>query len=239
MAISYLNKKGRELPYFLCHKLTWFIFRLFCRVHLITLEAPPLEGACILASNHISHFEPSIISSFFPRPLDWITMEELFDHPWSKRFFSGINAIPVDRFGTNPQKNRRSLHTILSRLTEERAIGICPEGGIRTGPSSILEGASMKPGLASISILSNAPVIPCVILGSDRLYKLSQWARRPHLWIIIGKAILPPSKTATKQEKAAFQNRLSDAFPALQAELFRRFNLCRDDLPKTAQERRS
>ncbi|MFI0347868.1 MAG: lysophospholipid acyltransferase family protein [Chthoniobacterales bacterium] len=232
MAIFSLNKKGSQFPYFLCRKITRLIFRLFCRVHLVTLETPPQYGPCIVASNHISHFEPTIISSFFLRPLDWITMEELFHHPWSKKFFLSLNAIPVNRLGNNPSSHRKSLRTILERLAQQRMVGIFPEGGIRSQAASILEGAPMKPGLASISILSQAPIVPCVVLGSDRLYHAATWFQRPSLWIIIGKKILPPSKKATAEEKKSFQEQLSAVFPTLQAELCQRFHLSHNDLPK-------
>ena len=202
------------------------------------LETPPRQGPCIVASNHISHFDPAILGAFFPRAVDWMAMEKLFHYRWSARFFSSVNVIPVNRFGTDFQANRRSLHVILSRLAEGRAIGIFPEGGIRVGASSILEKAPMKPGLVTISILGKAPIIPCVILGSDRLYDPAQWFRRPQLWIIIGKAILPPIKRTTDDEKKVFQETLSAAFPALQAELCKRFHLTNDDLPKPPQARK-
>lgn len=102
----------------------------------------------------------------------------------------------------------------------------------------MLEGAPMKPGLATISILSQAPIIPCVVLGSDRLYNAAVWFQRPSLWIIIGKKILPPSKKATADEKKSFQEELSATFSALQAELCQRFHLTNDDLPKTPQARK-
>ncbi len=193
-----------------------------------------------MASNHISHFEPALLGAFFPRVLDWVAMKELFYHPWSARFFSWLNVISIDRFSKEFSANRRSLHTIIARLKQGHAIGIFPEGGIRTGKDSILEGASMKPGLATLSLLSQAPIIPCVVLGTDRLYIGRNWLRRPPLWIIIGKPITPPlSKTTNKEQTFSdFQQHLSVIFPELQEELCRRFKLISEDFPQTAQERK-
>lgn len=226
--------------YACCSLLAALILRLFCRVHLVILEAPPKHGAFIMASNHISHFEPAILGAFFPRALDWVAMEELFQHPWSAQFFSWLNTIAIDRFAKDLQANRRSFRTMLGRLAQGRAIGIFPEGGIRAGRESILEGAPMKPGLASLSLLSQTPVIPCVVLGSDRLYSSKIWLQRPSLWIIIGKPITPPSLTATPREKTRFdfQQRLSAAFPELQRELCCRFQLSEEDLPKAPRIRK-
>ncbi len=50
-----------------------------------------------------------------------------------------------------------------------------PEGGIRDGKASIVNGAPMKSGFALLSALSNAPILPCVILGSERLCNGKNW----------------------------------------------------------------
>ena len=225
--------------YFLCCFLVRLIFRIFCRVHVIILEQPPATGALIIASNHISHFDPPLLSAFFPRALDWIGMNELFKHPWSARFFSWLRVIPIDRFGKKAASNRHALKKILSRLSERRALGIFPEGGIRSGAASILEGTPMKPGLATWSQLAQAPIIPCVVLGTDRLYAKQAWFQRTSLWIIFGKAIAPPALDGTNRDKElhCFQKKLAAVFPELQQELCERFQLCNDDFPKTAKER--
>jgi len=227
--------------YYCCSFLARLLFRAFCRVHLVVLETPPVEGPCIVASNHISHFEPALLGGFFPRPLDWIAMEELFHHPLGKWFLGHLHVISIDRFGKNLNHNRQSLRSILERLRVGRAIGIFPEGGIRSGASSILEKASMKPGLTTLSLLSQAPVIPCVVLGTDRLYLLKNWLRRPSLWIIIGKPIQLPSKEERNREQALldFEEQLCSIFPALQKELCERFQLTPEDLPQTATQRRA
>lgn len=222
--------------YFLCCSLARFLFQLFCRVHVVILEQPPATGPLIMASNHISHFDPPLLSSFFPRQLDWLGMDELFKHPWSARFFSWLGVIPIDRFGKKSGSNRNALKKMKASLAAGRALGMFPEGGIRSGTSSILELAPMKPGLVTWSLLAHAPIIPCVVLGTDRLYAKKAWRQRPHLWIIVGKAIHPPITKTIDREKN-LQQQLNTAFPALQQELCERFQLCDDDLPKRAQER--
>lgn len=213
-----------RLLYVCCSQLAGLIFRTFCRVHVVMLEEPPQQGPLIMASNHISHFEPPLLSALFPRDLDWVAMEELFRHPWSAHFFSKLNLIAIDRFEKDANGNRRALQTMIKRLSQGRAIGICPEGGIRTGEASILNGAPMKSGLATLSFLTQAPIIPCVVLGTERLYQKKTWLQRPHLWILIGKKIIPPLKTKSSREEVLgdFQNELSAIFPALQEELLKR-----------------
>jgi len=211
------------------------IFSLICEVRVVRLAPVPRSGPLIMASNHISHFDPPIISGFFPRRLDWLTMEEMFRNPWGKRIFTALNCIPVDRGG----KDRSSLRHALQRLSEGRVIGIFPEGGIRAGATSILNGATMKPGLAALSIHSGVPIIPCLLLGSDRLYKRSNWFHRIPLILLIGHAITPPQKQkVSPEERRVFSLHLASMFLSLKEEAIARFHLSPYDLPQTPQARK-
>lgn len=228
------------MTYFLCQQLAYLLFRCFCRVHLITLEEPPQQGSLILACNHISHFDPPLLSAFFRRPLTWVAMEELFSPPWAAHFFSWLGVIPVDRLGKKSLSNRHSLKAMKTALANKKVLGLFPEGGIRSGTASILEGGPIKPGLASLSASTKTPIIPCVILGTDRLYSSKAWCHRPPLWIIMGKQIPPPVLPEKGRASALhlFEKEVSSVFPLLQQELYHHFQLKHDDLPKTAQERR-
>ena len=188
-----------------------------------------------MASNHISHFDPAILSGFFPRRLDWLAMRELFGANWSERVFTWLNCIPVDRSGSDRTALRQAFH----RLADERVIGIFPEGGIRAGEWSILNGAAMKPGLAMLSIHSGAPVVPCALIGSDRLYKPDNWLRRTTIYLIIGDAVEPPKEEACQPGvRERFAADLSKAFISLKEEAIARFNLSEEDLPQTPQARK-
>jgi len=211
------------------------LFLITCRVRVVELVPVPRSGMLIMASNHISHFDPPILSGFFPRRLDWMAMGELFATPLWKRVFTLLNCIPVDRGGGD----RTSLRTALHRLEDGRVIGIFPEGGIRAGGYSILNGAAMKPGLAALSILSGAPVIPCALVGSDLLYKPVNWLRRTTLHLVIGEAVEPPKRDSGQPgARERFSGELSRAFVSLRDEAVARFGLSPEDLPQTPQARK-
>jgi len=225
----------RTVFHWMVIKGCWLLFSLTCRVRVVTLAPVPKRGGLIMASNHISHFDPPIMSGFFPRRLDWMAMGELFGTPFWRGVFTRLNCIPVDRGGGD----RTSLRTALHRLEEGRVIGIFPEGGIRAGEYSILNGAPMKPGLAALSIMSGAPVIPCVLIGSDRLYKKTAWLRRTTLHLVIGDAIEPPKEDARQAgARDRFVTDLSRAFVSLKEEAVKLFGLSTEDLPQTPQARK-
>lgn len=225
----------RTIFHWLVIKGCRLLFLITCRVRVVELAPVPRHGGVIMASNHISHFDPPIMSGFFPRRLDWMAMGELFGTPFWKGVFTRLNCIPVDRGGGD----RTSLRTALHRLEDGRVIGIFPEGGIRAGEYSILNGAPMKPGLAALSIMSGAPVIPCALIGSDRLYKPVNWLRRIPLYLVIGDTVEPPKQDARQPgARERFAEELSRAFVSLQKEAVARFGLSPEDLPQTPQARK-
>lgn len=230
-----LERILRTVFHWLVIKGCRLLFTLTCKVRVIILSPVPKRGALIMASNHISHFDPPIISGFFPRRLDWLAMEELFRSPTGKRIFTLLNCIPVERGGNDRTSLRHALH----RLADGRVIGIFPEGGIRAGDWSILNGAEMKPGLPALSIHSEAPIIPCALIGSDKLYKPSNWLRRTTLYLVIGEAIQPPKKDAKQADaREMFSKELSRAFTEMRDVTVRRFGLVPEDLPQTPQARK-
>ena len=162
------------------------LFAMKPRIRVVYYHEIPMQGGFILASNHISHFDPPIITPLLPRRIDWIGMTDLFRGRILRGLFTGLNVIPIAR----NEPDRAALRIAVKRLREGRVVGIFPEGGIRDGAGSIINGAAMKQGVTLLSTLSRAPIIPCVILGSDRLYNLRNWLpwRRPKIWIGCGES---------------------------------------------------
>ena len=208
------------------------IFRLAGRVHIEHLAPIPPTGPLILASNHVSHFDPPLVGAFFPRQVDWMAMEELFQNARFARGLALTGAFRVNRDGSD----RTALRTAARRLQAGRVVGIFPEGGIRAGATSILEGAPMRPGLAALSILAKAPVLPSVIAGSDRLYHKKNWlpGRRPPIWIVTGVPIPPDSEP----DRAALRERIATAFIDLKNHLAAQPGFRPEDLPQTPQARK-
>jgi 1-acyl-sn-glycerol-3-phosphate acyltransferase len=203
-------------------------------VHVTRLAPVPESGPLILACNHISHFDPPFAGSFFPRHVDWMAMEELFRDKRFARLLEIVGAFPVHRDGTD----RTALRTAVRRLQAGRVVGIFPEGGIRAGETSVLEGAPARPGVGALAVLANAPVLPCVVAGTDRLYHKKNWWRRPPLWALTGELIVPPALEDREAARREVHDRLAAAFPALKADLVARFRLEERDLPRTPQARK-
>lgn len=217
--------------------LAGVIFACLGRMHILHRERTALRGAWILAANHISHFDPPLLSVAALRKLDWMAMLELFQHPVVAAWLRSIDTFPTDR----ERVDRESVRIALERLRRGHVLGIFPEGGIRDGARSVLEGAPPKAGVATIAQLARAPIVPCAIVGADRLYDrrlLLPPRRRIEVWIAFGEPITAPAGLEKRMERAYLERALSEAFPRLFTELREQFALTADDLPHPPARRK-
>ena len=215
--------------------LVRFVFGCVARVHVLGGENANRAGGFLLASNHISHFDPFLIGLRVRRKVDWMTMAEFF-RPAALGFaLHSIDAFPAER----DRADLKTIRTAIIRLKTGRIVGIFPEGGIRDGARSLLEGAPLRPGAATIAQIADVPVVPCVILGTDRLYSKKQWLpfRRTSVWIAFGKPISCFAELQKSQARERIDSELAAAFRNLYAELREKFRLTADDLPKSPRER--
>jgi 1-acyl-sn-glycerol-3-phosphate acyltransferase len=233
--VNLARRIWRECLWQFASKSMFLLFAGNARIRVILYHEIPKHRGFILASNHVSHFDPPIITSYFPRRIDWIAMSDLFRGRILDGLFSDLNVISIERNGPD----RAALRIAAKRLKEGRVVGIFPEGGIRDGAASIVNGAEMKQGVGLLSALADAPVVPCVILGSDRLYNVRNWLpwRRPGVWIGCGTPILPLRDQTGEEEKQSMGKLLSSEFIKLKERVCEDFGLTEADLPHPPRER--
>lgn len=213
------------------------IFALLGKVRCFHPERSAIAGPCVLASNHISHFDPPLLSVVSHRMIDWMAMKELFKYRLVVFYFKLIGTFSTDRDNVD----RASVKTALERLKNGRVVGMFPEGGIRAGARSLLHGAPMRPGAGVLAQMAGAPILPCVVLGTDRLYIRGNWRLfgRTPFWVGFGEPIRPPAEMSKAEARAYLDRELAAAFPRLLDEMRAHFHLTDDDIPKTPQERRA
>ena len=211
------------------------LFGYSSRVHVIGRENAKRRGGFLLASNHISHFDPFIISSVVRRKIDWMAMAEFFPMPIVGLFLRAVDAFPAVR----DRADRKTIRTAIERLKNGRIVGVFPEGGIRDGGRSLLAGASVRAGASTLAHMAQVSIVPCVILGSDRLYAKRSWLpfRRTPVWIGFGKAISNFPELERSAARERIESELTSAFQNIYAELRERFQLTADDLPHPPRER--
>jgi len=211
------------------------LFGYSARIYVIGGERINRADGFLLASNHISHFDPFIISSVAPRKIDWMAMAEFFPLPIVGFFLRAVDAFPAER----DRADRKTIRTAIERLKSGRIVGVFPEGGIRDGVRSLLEGAQLRAGASTLAHIAGVPIVPCVILGSDRLYAKRSWLplRRTPVWIGFGRAISHFPELEKSVARARIEQELTSAFQEIYAELRQKFQLTADDLPRPPRER--
>ena len=157
----------------------------------------PLEGAAILAVNHLSYADPVILGAALPRPLYFLGKSGAFKNPLIGAWFRAMGQIPVDRAAGH---NDDAVTAILAHLANQRVVGIFPEG-TRSRPGRVRRG---KTGVARLAALSGVPVIP---IGLDTGDFWPMHATLPRLgakiYVNVGEPMplsLAPSDAEDKQK---------------------------------------
>jgi 1-acyl-sn-glycerol-3-phosphate acyltransferase len=211
------------------------LFGCVARVHVLRGQNANRPGGLLLAANHISHFDPFIISSVVRRKIDWMTMAEFFRFPFLRFLLRAVDAFPADRH----HADRKTIRTAIERLKSGHIVGLFPEGGIRDGGRSLLEGAPLRPGAVALAHIAGVPIVPCVIVGSDRLYSVKRWLplRRTPVWIVFGNPVPHFPDLQKAQARERIESELAAAFKNLYVELQQTFQFTPDDLPHSPRER--
>jgi 1-acyl-sn-glycerol-3-phosphate acyltransferase len=121
-------------------------------------EHVPKTGAVIVASNHISFWDPPLVGTAAVREQHFLAKGELFRPPlgWLIRSF---NAIPIRR-GVADLSGLAKARDV---LRAGRSLILFPEGTRARGG----ELRSARPGLGMLAVATDALVVPTCILGSD------------------------------------------------------------------------
>lgn len=115
------------------------------------------RGGFILASNHVSFYDPPMVGGTTDRPLYFLARKTLFGTPLLHWWLSSINAIPVDQ----DRPDMVGVKRIIKLLKQGEGVVLFPEG------SRSYDGVPFPamPGVGLIVAKANVPVLPCRIFG--------------------------------------------------------------------------
>ncbi|MBN1269678.1 MAG: 1-acyl-sn-glycerol-3-phosphate acyltransferase [Kiritimatiellae bacterium] len=161
--------------------LTRGFFRLFYEMEIKGLEHVPLEGAAILAPNHINYFDAPMLMGFLPRPVYFIAASTGFKLPVWAALMRLFGTIPVER----GKADASTIKTALKVLGRGDALGIFPEGTFTQDGHTV----AAKMGAAHLAIKSGAPIVPVTIAGAFHSWpRLGPQTRKlPRPWKILLK----------------------------------------------------
>ena len=170
-----------KILYYTGWLLTRLITRLVFRIRVTGQEHFPDEGGFILATNHISYFDPLLAGSWTSRQVYFFAKQELFKNKFFGTIIRRSNALPVRR-GTI---DRHALDLSVDVIKRGFGLTIFPEG-TRSKKDSFLE---PKPGVGMIALRAGCPIVVAYLHGSNRLTDC--FLGRERLSVSFGKPIAP------------------------------------------------
>ena len=131
-------------------------------------ENVPASGPVIFASNHLSFVDSVFLPLAVPRPISFLAKSEYFTGKgiagwFTKRFFLGINQLPIDRSGG--KASEASLNSGLEHLAKGGQLGIYPEG-TRSPDGRLFRG---RTGVARMILESGATVVPVAMIDTEKV----------------------------------------------------------------------
>lgn len=162
------------------------IFRLFMVMEVRGLEHFPLDGAVIVASNHVGNFDVFPMQLALPRPIFFMGKAELFNFPLTDILFRNFGAFPVYR----GEKDAWALRHARKILDHGQTLGMFPEGTRSRGGGL----GVAKTGTARLAIEANCPIVPMAMAGIDRFF--SRFPHRARVMVTFLPPLLPkPDET--------------------------------------------
>lgn len=154
--------------YYFVGIISWPALRLLYRLRWRGLENVP-EGGIVLASNHISNFDPWPLGyPLWPkRRLRWMGKSELFNSVLGPIIRRG-GAFPVRR-GMN---DREAIEKAIELARAGDVVVMFPEGTRREKGLRKKFRPLAHTGAARIAMSAGVPLVPAAVAGTDRLSRL-------------------------------------------------------------------
>lgn len=152
-------RRACSAKYRLFYDLFDVVGRLFGRREF-GRPAATIPPGVIIASNHVSWYDPPLVGGRFNRgPIHTLAKEELFVGPVGRAFFRWLDAIPINRRGYDEQAFDEARRT----LAAGHNLFIFPEGTRRV----IGDPGPVRGGLGILAQETGAPILPVFLRGTS------------------------------------------------------------------------
>jgi len=142
----------------------WFVLpglRVGLRMKVFGLDNIPKRGGALIICNHLGWFDPVLLVAASLRPLLWMAKAEFIKYPFLRWLAYQAGAFPVRR----GQVDRQALRHAQQLLDDGMLVGMFPEG-TRSRTGGLIEPFG---GASLIALRAHAPIIPCALVGTERL----------------------------------------------------------------------
>jgi len=133
------------VPEYLLRFVAWVLSRFIYRFKVQGDENLPVQGAAVLACNHVSFIDAVLLMAASPRPIYFLMDHRIFRMPLLGGLFRLAKAIPIAPQKEDPQAYEAAFERAAQVLREGDLLAIFPEGGItRDGSLQPFKGGIVK-----------------------------------------------------------------------------------------------
>ena len=164
------------------------VFFPYAKFRIEGTERIPASGAAIIVGNHRSYFDAAAIGVAIAqteRTVRFLGKKEVFDAPVLGQIAAAMGGIRVDR-GTGSDE---PLQAAAEALANGDLVAMMPQGTIPRGKAFYKPVLKGRWGAARLAALSQAPVIPIGLWGTEKVWPRS--ARIPNVLNVV----TPPTIT--------------------------------------------
>lgn len=173
------------------------------RLEVRHADRVPATGPVVLAPHHRSHADVLAVGAASRRPVTFLGSEHLTRVPLLGRFLPRLGMVPVHRGHGDADAMDRCLEV----LDAGAALVVFPEG------TRSRDGRVYRPrsGVARLSAVAGAPVVPVGVVGTEDLWPIGG-VPRPFggvARVVFGRPIAPPADAPGDRRR--FAGELHDA----------------------------
>ena len=133
------------VPEYLLRFVAWVLSRFVYRFKVQGDENLPVQGAAVLACNHVSFVDAVLLMAASPRPIYFVMDHRIFRVPVLGALFRLAKAIPIAPYKEDAATYEAAFERAAQVLHEGDLLAIFPEGGItRDGQLQPFKGGIVK-----------------------------------------------------------------------------------------------
>jgi 1-acyl-sn-glycerol-3-phosphate acyltransferase len=190
---------------------TKLVAKLFFRFKVIHPERTNATGPALIASNHVSFFDPPLVGISFPGDICYLARKTLYSNPVARWMFARLNVVPVDQ----EKAEVAPLKTVIRLLKENKRVLVFPEGS-RSADGALQKGEA---GAGFIVGKTLCPVVPMRIFGAYEALPIgSARVKLRKITIVMGETIhfTAADFTNGKESYLAASKRIMEAISQLE-----------------------
>jgi len=186
------------------------VFAWHTRLEVRGQENMPPTGPVVLACNHRSFLDIPLLVIASPRPIVFMAKRELYKNRAFGRLLHELGGFPVRR----EIADLRAVDVGLAVLERGDVLGVYPEGTRNYGRDLL----PFLRGAAWLSLVTGAPIVPCGIVGTERMPPGHRKLLRRRARVAFGTPIdqgPEPDALARRKKAVSITDRLFGAIAAL------------------------